>query len=110
MSITSLARSNFKYVYLAAFFALLSGIFHPFISDSPIELVVIGIVTLFAGLAGVILLYKAATFTQKQPEIYNDLPDSKPGQSRIRLGVCLAGGFILTAISLMYIYQLTGRI
>lgn len=84
--------SGFKYVYLVAFFALLSGFFHPLITNtSSFGNVVAGVLVLFAGLAGGILLYKAAT-SYKRREIF------------------LGGGFILMVISLYYIFDLSGRI
>ena len=39
--------SGIKYVYLLAFFGLLSGVFHPFITDSPIDALVYGVLVLF---------------------------------------------------------------
>lgn len=79
-----------KYAYLVAFFALLSGIFHPIITGASFDNVIIGILVLFVGLAGGVLVYKAAT-------------------SEKRRGLYLGGGFALIAISLAYIFQLTGR-
>ena len=81
---------SFKYVYLIAFFALLSGFFHPLITNTSFDGVVIGVLVLFVGLAGGILLYKAATSENK----------------RI---IFLGAGFTLMTISLYYIFQLTGR-
>ena len=81
---------SFKYVYLIAFFALLSGFFHPLITNTSFDIVVIGVLVLFVGLAGGILLYKAATSENK----------------RI---IFLGAGFTLMTISLYYIFQLTGR-
>jgi len=83
--------TSFKYIYLVAFFALLAGFFHPLITNTSFDSVVIGVLILFVGLAGGILLYKAATSEKKQ-EIF------------------LGGGFVLMAISLYYIIALTGRI
>jgi len=37
-NISSKALSSFKYVYLIVFFALLSGIFYPLITDTSFEL------------------------------------------------------------------------
>jgi len=88
---TSKVISGFKYVYLIAFFALLSGFFHPLITDTSFDSVVIGVIVLFVGLAGGILLYKAAT-TDKRKIIF------------------LGTGFVLIGISLFYIIQLTGRV
>lgn len=108
-----LMRSSFKFVYLAAFFALLSGVFHPFLTGSSFGIVIVGIMVLFAGLAGTVLLYRAATLERK-PGVFLNLEDNllsyKAGHSDNRQAIFLAGGFILIAISLMYIYQLTGRI
>ena len=86
----SRAITGIKYVYLAIFFALLSGFFHPLITGAPFDSVIIGVLVLFVGLAGGVLVYKAAT-------------------SDKRRGIYLGGGFGLIAISLAYIFQLTGR-
>ena len=82
--------TGFKYVYLIAFFALLSGFFYPLISNTSFDSVVIGVIVLFIGLAGGILLYKSA-ISEKRRMIF------------------LGGGFALIAISLFYIFQITGR-
>ena len=87
---TSKMLTGFKYVYLIIFFALLSGFFHPLITDISFDSVVIGVIVLFVGLAGSILLYKAA-ISEKRRLIF--------------LGV----GFALISISLFYIFQITGR-
>ncbi len=79
-----------KYVYLIVFFALLSGFFHPLITNTSFDSVVVGVIVLFIGLAGSILLYKAA-ISEKRRMIF--------------LGV----GFALISISLFYIFQITGR-
>lgn len=112
-STASVMRSSFKLVYLAAFFALLSGVFHPLVAGSSFGIVIAGIMVLFAGLAGTVLLYKAATLERK-PGVFLNLEDGlllyKAGSSDNRQVIFLAGGFILIAISLMYTYQLTGRV
>jgi hypothetical protein len=87
---TSKMLTGFKYVYLITFFALLSGFFHPLITDTSFDSVVIGVIVLFIGLTGSILLYKAA-ISEKRRMIF--------------LGV----GFALIFISLFYIFQITGR-
>lgn len=69
---------------------LLSGFFHPLITNTSFDGVVIGVLVLFVGLAGGISLYKAATSENKRI---------------IFLGV----GFTLMAISLYFIFGLTGR-
>ncbi len=83
--------TGFKYVYLIAFFALLSGFFYPLISNTSFDSVVIGVIVLFIGLAGGVLLYKSAI-------------------SEKRRGIFLGGGFALISISLFYIFQITGRV
>ena len=88
---TSKILVSFKYVYLVAFFALLSGFFHPLITNQSFDSVIIGVLVLFAGLVGGILLYKAAT-SEKYRIIF------------------LGGGFTLVAVSLHFIFQLTGRV
>ena len=72
-----------RYAYLLAFFALLAGIFFPLITyQTSFDVVIQGIATLFLGLAGAILLFKAAT-------------------SDKRRGIFIAIGFALIAISLV---------
>ena len=80
-----------KYVYLIFFFALIAGVFHPLITGASFNPVIIGILVLFVGLAGAVLVYKAAS-------------------SEKRRGIFLGGGFGLIAISLFYIISMTGRI
>jgi len=82
--------TGFKYVYLVAFFALLAGFFHPLITNTSFDGVIIGVLILFVGLAGGILLYRAATSESKR-------------------AIFLGSGFALMSISLYYIFQLTGR-
>ncbi len=84
-------KSGLKYVYIAAFFVLLSGFFYPLITKTSFDGVVTGTLVLFVGLAGGILLYKA-TVSESRRMIY------------------LGAGFGLVAISLFYIFQLTGRV
>ncbi|MHB8545425.1 MAG: hypothetical protein ACYDAJ_01495 [Nitrosotalea sp.] len=50
-----------RYIYLVAFFALLSGMFYPIITHSTWDPVIIGTFILFVGLAGTVSIYKAAT-------------------------------------------------
>ncbi|GDY15419.1 hypothetical protein LBMAG54_02750 [Nitrosopumilaceae archaeon] len=88
---TSKMLTGFKYVYLMAFFALLSGFFYPLITNTSFDSVVIGVIILFIGLAGGVLLYKSAI-------------------SEKRRGIFLGGGFTLISISLFYIFQITGRV
>ena len=77
-----------RYAYLLAFFALLAGIFFPLITyQTSFDNVIQGIATLFLGLAGAILLFKAAT-------------------SDKRRGIFIAIGFALIAISLALIFML----
>ncbi len=87
---SSKALTGFKYIYLVAFFALLAGLFHPLITNTSFDGVITGVLVLFVGLAGGVLLYRAAT-------------------SENRRGIFLGGGFTLIIISLYYIFQLTGR-
>lgn len=89
--ITSRAITGAKYVYLIFFFALLAGFFHPLISGVGFDPVITGVLVLFVGLAGGVLVYKAVT-------------------SEKRRGIYLGGGFGLMAISFAYILQITGRL
>jgi len=85
---SSIALTGFKYIYLVAFFTLLAGLFYPLITNTSFDGVIVGVLVLFLGLAGGVLLYRAAT------------------SEKIR-GIYLGGGFALMAISLYYIFQLT---
>ncbi len=89
--ILSKVREGFKYIYLIMFFTLLAGFFQPLVTGGSGENVVSGVVVLFVGLIGGILLYKTAT-TEKNRIIY--------------FGV----GVSLIAISLALIFQMTGRV
>jgi len=88
---SSKALTSFKYIYLVAFFTLLAGLFHPLITNTSFDGLIIGVLILFVGLAGGVLLYRATT-------------------SDKRRGIFLGGGFALMAISIYYIFQLTGRV
>jgi peptidoglycan/LPS O-acetylase OafA/YrhL len=50
-----------KYIYLIAFFALLSGMFYPIITHTSWDPVILGTLILFVGLAGTVSIYKAST-------------------------------------------------
>ena len=77
-----------RYAYLLAIFALLVGVFFPLITPGvSFDLVIQGIATLFLGLVGAILLFKATT-------------------SDKRRGIFIAVGFALIIISLVLIYQI----
>ena len=82
--------NGIKYVYITIFFALLAGFFSPLIIGQSFELVIIGVIILFVGLGGAILVYKAAT-SEKYRMIY------------------LGSGFALIAISLIFIYDIMGK-
>jgi len=77
-----------RYAYLLAIFALLAGVFFPLITPGiPYDHAIQGTATLFLGLVGAILLFKAIT-------------------SDNRRGILIAIGFALIAISLTLIYHL----
>jgi len=90
-NISSKALLGFKYVYLIIFFTLLSGIFYPLIQGLSLHIVFGGVLVLFVGLFGGILLYKATTSETKR-EIF------------------FGSGFALIGISVYFIFQLTGRV
>jgi len=73
------------------FFTLLAGFFQPLITGNSGEGVVGGVVVLFVGLIGGILLYKSVTLENRRI-IYS------------------IAGFSLIAISLGLIFQMTGRV
>jgi len=77
-----------RYVYLLAFFTLLSGIFFPLISSqTSFDVVIQGIAALFLGLVGAILLFKGIT-------------------SDKRRGIFIVIGFVLISISFALIFVL----
>jgi len=77
-----------RYVYLLVIFALLAGVFFPLVTPGvPFDHIIQGTATLFLGLAGGILLFKATT-------------------SDNRRGILIAIGFALIAICLALIYHL----
>jgi hypothetical protein len=80
-----------RYVYLVAFFALLSGLFYPIITHTGPDLVIIGTLILFIGLAGTVTIYKAAT-AEKHKKAY------------------LIIGLVITSLALFLVYGAIGRI
>ena len=77
-----------RYVYLLAIFALLSGVFFPLITPGvPYDYVIQGTATLFLGLVGAIVLFKATTSDNRRADFF-------------------LIGFVLIAISLVLIYYL----
>ena len=79
-----------RYAYLFGFFMLLSGLFSPLIIPNiSFDLVIGGTATLFLGLTGGILLFKATTSDNRQ-------------------GIFIAVGLALIGISLVLIFQLQG--
>ena len=77
-----------RYAYLLAIFALLAGVFFPLITPGmSFEYVIQGTATLFLGLAGGILLFKATT-------------------SDNRRGILIVIGFVLIAICLALIHHI----
>ena len=79
-----------RYAYLFGFFVLLSGLFSPLIiPNMPFDLVIGGTATLFLGLTGGILLFKATTLDNRQ-------------------GIFIAVGLALIVISLVLIFHLQG--
>ena len=103
-----------KYIYLVAFFALLSGLFYPLINNKSYDGVIIGVLILFVGLAGGILLYRSTQFEKKRGIfegtsgiiVYRSIIHVTSDKKRMMF---LVGGFTLIVISLYYIIQLTGR-
>ena len=77
-----------RYAYLLAIFALFTGIFFPLITPGmSFEYVIQGTATLFLGLAGGILLFKATTSDNSR-------------------GILIAIGFALITICLVLIYHI----
>ena len=76
-----------QYAYLLAIFALFAGVFFPLITGLSYDHAIQGTATLFLGLVGGILLFKATT-------------------SDNRRGILIVIGFVLIAICLALIYHL----
>jgi len=112
---SSKALIGFKYIYLVVFFALLAGLFHPLITDTSFDGVMIGVLTLFVGLAGGVLLHRSTQFEKKRGIFegtggilaYRSIISVTSDKKRMMF---LAGGFTLIIISLFFIIQLTGRV
>ena len=86
--LNTILSQTLRYAYLLAFFALLAGIFFPLITyQTSFDVVIQGIATLFLGLIGAILLFKATTSDERR-------------------GLFIAIGFVLIAISLTLIFAL----
>ena len=82
-----------RYVYLVAFFALLSGVFFPLITSDPTEQnlnnVLAGTAILFLGLVGAILVYKGTTGNKNRSAV-------------------ISLGLVLIAVSLALIFTIAG--
>ena len=82
-----------RYVYILVFFVLISGIFHPLITQNPLEQnlnnVISGTVILFLGLVGAILVYKGTTANKNRVAV-------------------VSLGFVLIAVSLALIFTIAG--
>ena len=82
-----------RYVYLVAFFALLSGVFYPLITPNPAEQnldnVLKGTTILFLGLTGAILVYKGTTSDKNRAAV-------------------VSLGLVLIAVSLALIFTIAG--
>jgi len=80
-----------RYSYLVAIFVLLAGAFFPLITPGiSFDIVIQGTATLFLGLVGAILLFKAMTSDEKR-------------------GIFIVLGFALIATSLALIYYIQGH-
>jgi len=80
-----------RYVYLIAFFALLSGMFYPIITHGSWDPVISGTLILFVGLAGTVSIYKAAT-TDRHKKAY------------------LIIGLAITSLALFLVYGAIGKV
>ena len=86
----SIIHSGSKYVYIIAAAALLSGIFTPITLDYPLDSVILGMLTVFLGLGGGILIFwgiKAQRFRS----------------------IMVCGGLGMLVVSLILIYEMGQR-
>jgi len=81
--------SGIKYAYLLVFFALVGSIFHPIITGTSIDPMIMGILILIVGLSGGILVYKGIT-----------------SQKRLILTPL---GLMLMIISLFLVYEIANK-
>ena len=90
-----------RYIYLLAFFALLSGVFYPLITQDPAQQnfdnVLKGSGILFLGLAGAILVYKGTT-----DKIGKTLAKNK------KRATFVSCGFAMLVASLVLIFTMAG--
>ena len=89
--INSILLGSFRYVYLIVFFTLLAGFFHPLITGSSFDDVIIGVFILLIGLVGGILLFKSVSYEGRK-------------------GVMLGAGFGLMALSSIGVYYMSGKL
>ena len=59
--VKSLIKTGTKYAYIIVAAAFLSGIFTPFTLDLELNIVILGMLVIFLGLGGGILIFKATT-------------------------------------------------
>ena len=83
----------FKYVYLVVFFALVSAIFHPMIKDDDYSKEILGIIVLFMGTIGGILVYKSN---------YQEQEKTRTQYFQI--------GLMMIIVSTAFIFILTGKV
>jgi len=83
--------TGMKYLYLLVFYALLSGMFYPIINKQYPDKVFNGIMILWIGLAGILLIYKGA---------------KESGNNKMRY---LIFGSVITFGDLFFIFAATGK-
>ncbi len=86
----SYIQSGSKYVYIVAAAALVSGIFTPFTINADITIIIYGMLTIFLGLAGGILIFLATKYQKFR-------------------SIMVCGGLVMMIVSLILIYELSGR-
>ena len=103
-NISSKALASFKYVYLAIFFALLSGFFHPLITNTSFDIVIIGSLVLSVGLAIILIRSKYnVRYMHPKSNLY------KAATSDTKKEIFFASGFALIGISIYYIFEYAGK-
>jgi len=89
-NLKSIIQSGSKYIYIIVAAALLSGVFTPITLDYPIDTVILGMLTIFLGLGGGIIIFLGIK-TQRFRSIM----------------VC--GGLGMFIVSLILIYEMAQR-
>jgi len=86
----SIIQSVSKYVYIIAAGALLSGVFTPITLDYPLDSIMLGMLTIFLGLGGAVMIFLGIK------------------EQKFR-SIIICGGLGIMVVSLVLIYEMAQR-